>query len=71
MCVRVDGANSHSIWQETTLREQVEGLVEEDEEEESPANEDGEDVAVGAITLSAKKTERQRKREKAEKIKVS
>lgn len=63
-------SNSHSVWQETTLREQVEGLVEEDEEQESPANEDGEDVALGAITLSEKKTERQRKREKAEKIKV-
>lgn len=50
----------------------MEGLIEEDEEEEEPAaNEDGEDVAVGAITLSEKKTERQRKREKAEKMKVS
>lgn len=59
------------VWQETILREQVEGLVEEDEEEESAPNEDGEDVAVGGITLSEKKTERQRKREKTEKIKVS
>lgn len=59
------------VWQETTLREQVEGLVEEDEEEEPAANEDEEDVTVGAITLSDKKTERQRKREKAEKMKVS
>lgn len=59
------------VWQETTLREQVEGLVEEEEEEEATTVEDGEDVAVGAITLSEKKTERQRKREKAEKIKVS
>lgn len=53
------------------LREQVEGLVEENEEEEDDVvapNE--EDVAVGAITLSEKKTERQRKREKADKIKV-
>lgn len=56
--------------EETILREQVEGLVEEDEEEEESApNEDGEDVAVGGITLSDKKTERQRKREKAEKMK--
>lgn len=60
------------VWQETILREQVEGLVEEDEEEEeSSPNDDGEDVAVGGITLSDKKTERQRKREKAEKMKVS
>lgn len=50
----------------------MEGLVEEDEEEEESApNDDGEDVAVGGITLSDKKTERQRKREKAEKMKVS
>lgn len=60
------------VWQETILREQVEGLIEEDEEEEESApNEDGEDVAVGGITLSDKKTERQRKKEKAEKMKVS
>ncbi|XP_068602010.1 ribosome biogenesis protein NOP53 isoform X1 [Brachionichthys hirsutus] len=54
--------------EETTLREQVEGLEEEDSEEEVAANDD-EGVAVGAITLAQKKTERQRKREKAEKIK--
>lgn len=62
---------SLSVWQETTLKEQVEGLVEEDEEKEEAANEDEEDVAVGAITLAEKKTERQRKKEKAEKIKVN
>ncbi|XP_026182886.1 ribosome biogenesis protein NOP53 isoform X2 [Mastacembelus armatus] len=59
--------------EETTLQEQVEGLVEEEkeeEEEETAANEEeSEDVAVGAIALAEKKTERQRKREKAEKIK--
>lgn len=53
----------------------MEGLIEEENEDEeaaaaaAPDGEDG-DVAGGAITLSAKKTERQRKREKAEKIKV-
>lgn len=55
------------------LREQVEGLVEENEEEEEEkeaAAPNEEDVAVGAITLAEKKTERQRKREKADKIKV-
>lgn len=58
--------------QETILREQVEGLVEEEENEEETAAPKGEeeDVAVGAITLAAKKTERQRKRERAIKIKV-
>ncbi|XP_035768111.1 ribosome biogenesis protein NOP53 [Neolamprologus brichardi] len=57
--------------EETILREQVEGLVEESEEEEEKdaPKEDGEEVAVGAIAVADKKTERQRKREKAEKIK--
>lgn len=62
---------SFFVWQETTLKEQVEGLVEEDEEKEEASNGDEEDVAVGAITLAEKKTERQRKKEKAEKIKVN
>ncbi|CAJ1066179.1 ribosome biogenesis protein NOP53 isoform X2 [Xyrichtys novacula] len=56
--------------EETVLREQVEGLVEEENEEEDVPDEEEEgDVAVGGITLSEKKTERQRKREKADKIK--
>ncbi|XP_041796940.1 ribosome biogenesis protein NOP53 [Chelmon rostratus] len=55
--------------EETILREQVEGLVEEENEEEVAPNEGDEDVMVGAITLAAKKTERQRKKEKADKIK--
>ncbi|XP_073345078.1 ribosome biogenesis protein NOP53 isoform X2 [Pagrus major] len=57
--------------EETTLREQVEGLVEEEENEEEAAAPKGdeEDAVVGAITLAAKKTERQRKRERAIKIK--
>ncbi|XP_018531543.1 ribosome biogenesis protein NOP53 [Lates calcarifer] len=59
--------------EETKLREQVEGLVEEENEEETAPNEEEEeeeeDVAVGAIAVAEKKTERQRKREKAEKIK--
>lgn len=58
------------VTQETILREQVEGLVEEENEEEVAPNEGDEDVMVGAITLAAKKTERQRKKEKADKIKV-
>ncbi|XP_074536421.1 ribosome biogenesis protein NOP53 isoform X1 [Halichoeres trimaculatus] len=56
--------------EESILREQVEGLVEEETEEAAAPNEEEEaDGAVGAITLSEKKTERQRKREKADKIK--
>lgn len=51
------------------FREQVEGLVEEEDEETAVPNDD-DSVAMGAITLAEKKTERQRKREKAEKIKV-
>lgn len=49
----------------------MEGLVEEEDDNEAAdaANEE-EHVAVGAITLSEKKTERQRKKEKAEKLKV-
>ncbi|XP_023260941.1 ribosome biogenesis protein NOP53 isoform X2 [Seriola lalandi dorsalis] len=55
--------------EETILREQVEGLVEEENEEEMAPNEEEEDVAVGGIALAEKKTERQRKKEKADKIK--
>lgn len=60
-----------SDFQETILREQVEGLVEEEEDEEELApNEKVDDVMVGAIASAEKKTERQRKRERADKIKV-
>lgn len=58
------------VLQETILREQVEGLVEEENDEEEEAAPGEEDVAVGAITQAEKKTERQRKREKADKVKV-
>lgn len=57
------------VLQETVFKEQVEGLVEEEDNEATEANEE-EHMAVGAITLSEKKTERQRKKEKAEKLKV-
>ncbi|XP_077422230.1 ribosome biogenesis protein NOP53 [Vanacampus margaritifer] len=64
--------------EETIFQEQVEGLVEEEEEEEEKKNGDGEVPPIeeeegggvgGAIALAEKKTERQRKKEKAEKIK--
>lgn len=58
--------------QETVFKEQVEGLVEEEEDDEAAEAANEQDhVAVGAITLSEKKTERQRKKEKAEKLKVN
>ncbi|XP_049433509.1 ribosome biogenesis protein NOP53 isoform X2 [Epinephelus fuscoguttatus] len=63
----------HIATEETIFNEQVEGLVEEENEEEeeeaAAPNEEEEGVPVGAISLAEKKTERQRKKEKAEKIK--
>lgn len=59
--------------QESTFNEQVEGLIEEDEEaktETEHAETDSKDVAVGPPAQPEKKTERQRKKEKAERIKV-
>lgn len=58
------------VLQETVFKEQVEGLVEEEDDEAAEAANEEEHVAVGAITLSEKKTEKQRKKEKAEKLKV-
>lgn len=59
--------------EETTFQEQVQGLVEEEEDDNedsaSESDEEEEEGAVGAIAVTQKKTERQRKREKAEKIK--
>lgn len=58
--------------QESTFREQVEGLIEEDEgDEKKETQEDSKDVAIGPTAQPEKKTERQRKREKAERIKVT
>ncbi|XP_054649923.1 ribosome biogenesis protein NOP53 isoform X2 [Dunckerocampus dactyliophorus] len=55
---------------EVIFQEQVEGLVEENEEETPPnEEEEAEDGAGGAIALAEKKTEKQRKKQKAEKIK--
>lgn len=60
------------VLQETVFKEQVEGLVEEDDDDgAAEAANEQDHVAVGAITLSEKKTERQRKKEKAEKLKVN
>ncbi|XP_037533996.1 ribosome biogenesis protein NOP53 isoform X2 [Nematolebias whitei] len=63
--------NEDKATQETALHEEVEGLIEEegDEEAETPINKEGDEGAVSAITVAAKKTERQRKKEKVEKIK--
>uniref|UniRef100_A0A667Y4A6 Ribosome biogenesis protein NOP53 n=1 Tax=Myripristis murdjan TaxID=586833 RepID=A0A667Y4A6_9TELE len=56
--------------EETTIfQEQVEGLLEE--EEKNPVEEEGQgEMPVGAIVLAEKKTEKQRKREKMDKIKA-
>ncbi|XP_053176788.1 ribosome biogenesis protein NOP53 [Scomber japonicus] len=56
--------------EETIYQEQVQGLIEEDEEEETVPIEDEDIAAVGAITVAEKKTERQRRKERAEKLKV-
>ncbi|KAM9812435.1 ribosome biogenesis protein NOP53 [Syngnathus typhle] len=56
--------------QETVFHEEVEGLVEEDEDEEIPAVGEEEGGGVGGgIALAEKKTEKQRKKEKAAKMK--
>ncbi|KAI1894063.1 hypothetical protein AGOR_G00130130 [Albula goreensis] len=58
--------------EETVFQEQVEGLLEEEEGEEGPVQEDLEftpDTSATPSTTQGKKTERQRKREKAEKEK--
>ncbi|KAK2846902.1 hypothetical protein Q5P01_009901 [Channa striata] len=55
--------------EETIFQEQVEGLVEEENDEETDRKEEEEDQPIGAIALAEKKTERQRKREKSDKIK--
>lgn len=61
--------------EETVFQEQVQGLVEDSDEDlasdrdDDEEEEEDEDVAVGGIAVAQKKTERQRKREKAEKIK--
>ncbi|KAK7882791.1 hypothetical protein WMY93_028965 [Mugilogobius chulae] len=62
--------------EETTFKEQVQGLVEEEDNDEDLSsdldeedNEEEEDGAVGAIAVAQKKTERQRKKERAEKVK--
>ncbi|XP_054455447.1 ribosome biogenesis protein NOP53 [Anoplopoma fimbria] len=59
----------HIATEETVFREQVEGLVEEDNEEEEDGANEEEGVVVGAISVAVKKTERQRKKERADKIK--
>lgn len=52
------------------MKEQVEGLVEEEAEEGEEEAASEEDVAVGAIVMAEKKTERQRRKERVEKLKV-
>ncbi|XP_072311973.1 ribosome biogenesis protein NOP53 [Eucyclogobius newberryi] len=64
---------SDAATEETVFLEQVQGLVEDEEDDDDLASdlddEEEEDAAVGAIVVAQKKTERQRKRERAEKVK--
>uniref|UniRef100_A0AAQ4Q7A6 Ribosome biogenesis protein NOP53 n=1 Tax=Gasterosteus aculeatus aculeatus TaxID=481459 RepID=A0AAQ4Q7A6_GASAC len=60
----------HFATEETVMKEQVEGLVEEEAEEGEEEAASEEDVAVGAIVMAEKKTERQRRKERVEKLKV-
>ncbi|CAB1347724.1 unnamed protein product [Coregonus sp. 'balchen'] len=53
--------------EETVFQEQVEGLVEEEEDEEE---DDEEDVSIRGGLQQEKKTEKERKRERADKIKL-
>ncbi|KAI5092995.1 glioma tumor suppressor candidate regionprotein 2 protein, partial [Silurus meridionalis] len=56
--------------EESRFNEQVEGLIEEDEREETEApGDDSKDTAFGPMAQPEKKTERQRKKEKAERLK--
>ncbi|KAK5868281.1 hypothetical protein PBY51_009310 [Eleginops maclovinus] len=61
----------HLATEETIFREQVEGLVEEEnvDEEDAGAEEEEDGVMFGAISQAIKKTEKDRRRERAEKLK--
>ncbi|KAL1260006.1 hypothetical protein QQF64_007833 [Cirrhinus molitorella] len=54
---------------ESTFKEQVEGLIEEEEIEPEDPEVDTEDTVIGPTATQEKKTEKQRKKEKAERIK--
>ncbi|XP_073673969.1 ribosome biogenesis protein NOP53 [Garra rufa] len=55
--------------EESTFKEQVEGLIEEEEIEPEVPEGDTEDTVIGPTATKEKKTEKQRKKEKAERIK--
>ncbi|KAL3056995.1 hypothetical protein OYC64_007476 [Pagothenia borchgrevinki] len=61
----------HLATEETIFREQVEGLVEqeEDDNDEEAGAEDDDGVIVGAIAQALKKTEKDRRKERAEILK--
>nr|XP_055051588.1 ribosome biogenesis protein NOP53 isoform X1 [Misgurnus anguillicaudatus] len=63
--------NEEPATEESTFKEQVEGLIEEEEDEtgQEQSEEVTEDAALGPSATQEKKTERQRKRQKAERIK--
>ncbi|XP_056330372.1 ribosome biogenesis protein NOP53 [Danio aesculapii] len=61
--------NQDIATEESTFKEQVEGLIEEDEYQPEDPDGDADDTVIGPTATQEKKTERQRKKEKAEKIK--
>ncbi|NP_001073415.2 ribosome biogenesis protein NOP53 [Danio rerio] len=61
--------NQDIATEESTFKEQVEGLIEEDEDQPEDADGDADDTVIGPTAIQEKKTERQRKKEKAEKVK--
>uniref|UniRef100_A0A8C2HF31 Ribosome biogenesis protein NOP53 n=1 Tax=Cyprinus carpio TaxID=7962 RepID=A0A8C2HF31_CYPCA len=62
--------NEDKATEESTFKEQVEGLIEEEEIEPQEPEGDTEDTVMGPTATQEKKTEKQRKKEKAQRIKV-
>uniref|UniRef100_A0A671SXN2 Ribosome biogenesis protein NOP53 n=1 Tax=Sinocyclocheilus anshuiensis TaxID=1608454 RepID=A0A671SXN2_9TELE len=62
--------NEDKATEESTFKEQVEGLIEEEEIEPKEPEGDTEDTVIGPTATQEKKTEKQRKKEKAKRIKV-
>ncbi|XP_016298235.1 ribosome biogenesis protein NOP53 [Sinocyclocheilus anshuiensis] len=61
--------NEDKATEESTFKEQVEGLIEEEEIEPKEPEGDTEDTVIGPTATQEKKTEKQRKKEKAKRIK--
>ncbi|KAF4103843.1 ribosome biogenesis protein NOP53 [Onychostoma macrolepis] len=61
--------NEDKATEESTFKEQVEGLIDEEEIEPQETEGDTEDTVIGPTATEEKKTEKQRKKEKAKRIK--